>query len=309
MMESFTRFSTYEPNDIVVADTIVSQAKMNFALANVPTDLSPESLALYNLIEGCANDVNGATFREEMTCVVAGYENIPGKLGYDAKDLKKKRFVEIKPKNFHESEPKRKLNGGGNFTDFTWARDKKYSDDDVVMCVSGFCHGQLVYVVEFDYNAKDFRHKIRNTVRRSLPDGDVKGRYCRTVGFSYLDWKQSSPVVVWSSPNFDAFRNTMSEPFYSYFKTELLHEEVPKTAKQIAGAKKRAEQNHIKMIRREKRRELSAKKKAINKMPRSELLLQVTQYELNVDNLPKTKKGEYLVGPLRKLIKEYITLM
>ena len=294
------------------ATEIVNQAKMNYTLDKVPKNLTTAmEIAVYNLIHESANDVNSSSVREEMTGKMADYEPTPGKHGYDA-TTKRGRSVEIKPKNFNMSNPKSKLNGSGNFTDFTWKREQKYSDDNVLMCVSAFCCGILLFIVEFDYNTEHFRNKIRTLVKRSLPNGDVVRRFCRSAGFTYMSWKQSSPVVVWHSPNFDQFRNYMSGRFYVYFKTELLHEDVPKTAKQIAVANKKAEQKRLKMERRtsnaNKKAELNEMKKKINKMSRDELLSEVSKYdELDVNSIPKTKKGEYKVVRLKILIKNHRT--
>jgi len=239
-------------------------AKKNYALDQVPADLDFNDQVLYMLVAEIANDVNSSAFREQMTCEIAGYENLPGKLGYDAKT--EERMVEIKPKNTVAG-TNRKLNGGGNFTDFTWKREKKYSDDKVQMCVSGFCDGKLVYIMEFDYNSPSFREKIQKDVRAKLPDGDVKGHYCRSASFTWKHWKDAETLrLVWSSPNLDKFRPCMSEPFYRFIKTDLLHENIPLTEAQIMSMLRADAKAAEKAAKKAKREVDRALKKAIKEV-------------------------------------------
>ena len=290
--------NNYTEEERSQAVNILKQAKINVAMGTTPSDLKPIEIALYMCIFGIANDHNSSSFRENMTCNIAGYENLPGKLGYDAK--KNNTPVEIKPKNYYDLKPKSKLNGGGNFTDFRWERDKKYSDDNVLMCVSGFCNGILLYIVEFAYDTQ-FRNKIQSSLERALPNGDVKGKYCRSAAFSYLNWADSNPTVIWCSPNFDNFRNCMSDRFYKFFKSTLLNQEIPLTARQIV------KQNEIieKENKRKRKKELNMKKRTLNKMKLPDLLKEADKCELNLMNIPKTKKGSCKVDCLRRSLKKY----
>lgn len=182
--------------------------KMNWAMGNVPHLNDSKDELIYQLIEETANDSNSSKFREDVTKWIIGLEASDGKHGYDD-DFE---AIEVKPKNFTG---KTKLNGGGQFTDFTWKRDEKYFNDNVVMLASGFYHGKLVFVVEFKYS--DIRSKIQSQLSRILPDGDTPNRYVRSASFSYLDWKDSFELK-YLSPNIESFKDGMVS---GLFKTLL----------------------------------------------------------------------------------------
>ena len=67
-----------------------------------------------------ATDVNSSTLRELITLLKAGYKPQPKgtKLGYNGWTLAEVP-CEVKPVNVR-SESNKKLNGGGNFSDFTY---------------------------------------------------------------------------------------------------------------------------------------------------------------------------------------------
>lgn len=178
--------------------------KLNWTLDIISTSMDVKDELIYQLIEETANDSNSSKFREDVTKWVVGLESSNGKHGYDD-DFS---AIEVKPKNYTG---KSKLNGGGQFTDFTWKRDEKYNNDEVVMLVSGFYFGKLVFIVEFNY--KDIRSKIQSQLSKILPDGDVVNRYVRSASFSYLDWKNSFELK-YISPNFESFSNGMVSGLY-----------------------------------------------------------------------------------------------
>ena len=91
----------------------------------------------------------------------------------------------------------------------------------------------------------------------------MTGKYCRAAAFGWNHWKDAETLrLVWSSPNLDKFRSCMSEPFYRFIKTDLLHEEIPLTAKQIAAAEKKAAKEAEKAAKKAKREADRAAKKA-----------------------------------------------
>jgi hypothetical protein len=190
------------------SDTRLKSYKLNFALDKVPTSLTDEESLIYNLIEEIANDSNSSKFREDVVKWMVGLEASEGKHGYDDDFA----AIEVKPKNFTG---KSKLNGGGQFNDFTWKRDEKYSSDDVTMLCAGFSHGKLMFIVEFKYST--IQGKIQTHLNRILPDGDLPNRYVRSASFSYLDWKDSFEIK-YMSPNFDSFKSTMVAGLYRTLK-------------------------------------------------------------------------------------------
>jgi hypothetical protein len=76
-----------------------------------------------------ANDVNSSTLRELITILKAGYEPQPSgtKLGHNG-TTSRGNPCEVKPVNIH-SDSNNKLNGGGNFSDFTYERLAWYQED------------------------------------------------------------------------------------------------------------------------------------------------------------------------------------
>src|SRR3989344_5363589 len=98
------------------------------------------------------NDRNSSTLREYLTVTIAGYEHSENKIGFNG--FRQNSIIggkpiacEAKPKNFNTEDllafkkGKRKtsptkLNGGGNFTDYTFARllnDKNNYGKDLKM--------------------------------------------------------------------------------------------------------------------------------------------------------------------------------
>ncbi|GAB4541246.1 MAG: hypothetical protein Fur0020_10610 [Thermodesulfovibrionia bacterium] len=93
---------------------------------------------LVDLLTMYINDKNSSTIREFITVTLAGYTHKEGKIGYNG--FKQDAFIpgktikcEAKPKNIDTEEFEKyrrrerktspaKLNGGGNFTDYTPAR-------------------------------------------------------------------------------------------------------------------------------------------------------------------------------------------
>ena len=188
--------------------------KKNFTLDNIPNELDIKDKIIYRLIKETANDVNSSKFREDMTIYIAGYSNLEGKLGYDAKDGD--RNVEIKPKNFIG---KTKLSGQGNFTDFTHKRIKKYSDDNAKMCISGFYNGKIVYIVEFDFIEPLFIAQLKKLVNKRLPDGDKCGEYCRSASFRWNHYKNAESLKIkYLSPKLEEYRSGITGPFYKFLK-------------------------------------------------------------------------------------------
>jgi len=135
-----------------------------------------------DFLELYINDSNSSTLREAITCKVIGLEFTGKKLGYDSKHTNE----EIKPRNAQTSATKI-LDGWGNYSDLTWRRHNKYIADDVIVHVSGFVDGLLMYIVKFKY--VDLAPYFQVMLERDLPDGDQKHKYVRTAWFTYTNIK------------------------------------------------------------------------------------------------------------------------
>lgn len=121
---------------------------------------------LAELIEMYMTDKNSSTLREIVTVRVAGYKHSEEKLGYNGfkEEQGRKKMCEVKPVNVNEGERK-KLNGGGNFTDYRWSRFERDSEENPNMLVSGFVSGKLIYILEFPFNCPSFKERIEEQLR------------------------------------------------------------------------------------------------------------------------------------------------
>jgi hypothetical protein len=179
--------------------------KVNYTLETIPEDIDEKDKIIFELIHEMANDNNSSKFREEITLNICNYENSPGKLGEDGIDPVTNRKIEVKPQNGHNrNDTIKKLNGGGQFTDFTHSRIQKCIDNDILMVVSGFYNGKLKFIVQFDFNSPTFLNHIKNKVCKALPEGDQKSKYCRTADFGWNKWKDANNLkLMYISPNID----------------------------------------------------------------------------------------------------------
>ena len=167
---------------------------------------------LLELLGEMSKDKNSSTFREGVTLGILGKNQSVTKLGYDSDE----EPIEVKPKNI-SSDSNKKFDGSGNFSDFTWARHKKYQNDNVKMMVSGFLDGKVLFVISFDYNSTDFVNEIERQLTKHLPDCDVSSRYVRSVKFSYKHFNTSDSLKIeYLSPEFKIFENKFTKPFYSF---------------------------------------------------------------------------------------------
>lgn len=146
---------------------------------------------LLDLLTMYITDKNSSTIREFITVTLAGYKHKLGKIGYNG--FKQDAFIagqtfkcEAKPQNI-DSSANRKLNGGGNFTDYTFKRlerDKQKSGLNMLM--SGFIDGRLIYILEIPFNHPDFVKHLEEQLRRRFKEGkDVSGQFLRSANFDY----------------------------------------------------------------------------------------------------------------------------
>ncbi|MBI5683139.1 MAG: hypothetical protein HZC45_08280 [Deltaproteobacteria bacterium] len=148
---------------------------------------------------------------------MAGYEHKIGKIGYNG--FKQDAFIsgktlkcEAKPKNFDTEEFAKykrgerktspsKLNGGGNFTDYTPARlEKDKREKGLNMLVSGFVDGKLIYIIEFPFTSPDFiknlEIKIQKWQKKLKGSESTKGQFLRSADFDYKDFVESQNLKI-----------------------------------------------------------------------------------------------------------------
>ncbi len=162
-------------------------------------------IALFNdLLTTYINDKNSSTLREFITVNIAGYKHSPEKIGYNGYKHSstvagEPYMCEAKPKNFNSEDYNKykkgdrkhspaKLNGQGNFTDYTWGRFEKDKIANLNMLISGFVDGRLLYILEFPFNSSDFTLNLEQQLQKKLPNGDETNSYLRSANFTYKNF-------------------------------------------------------------------------------------------------------------------------
>lgn len=149
---------------------------------------------LVDLLTTYYNDKNSSKLREFVVVSLSGFKANPDKIGYNGYKHDgvgvPVQYCEAKPKNINtNNNAGRKLNGDGNFTDYTWARLKRDKKANPMMLVAGFLDGRLIYIFKFPFKSKAFVTRLEEQLRRRLPDGDKKGHFLRSASFSFKHYK------------------------------------------------------------------------------------------------------------------------
>ncbi len=157
------------------------------------------SFALIDLLTEYFNDKNSSTLREFLVLSLHGFERIPEKIGYNGfrtSSIKSglKEYCEVKPKNIITTGSKqitRKLDGGGNFTDYSWRKFIRHKKENPVMLVAGFIDGHLIYSFKFNFKSNDFMKRLEEQLKNKFPDGDREGFYLRSAQFGFKHYMNS----------------------------------------------------------------------------------------------------------------------
>ncbi len=182
------------------------------------------------------NDKNSSTLREKITLKIAGYESTDRKIGYDGfkKVNGKMFFSEVKPKNVDTENNKviktpRKHDGGGNFTDYTFARFLKDKKENPNMLISGFVNGTLIFVLEFPFKFSDFTNQLERLLKKRFPYGDKLGEYLRSARFTFEGYRKCKnlKIIYINKEELKNNKNNFSKPFYDFLvsinKQEITH--------------------------------------------------------------------------------------
>lgn len=174
--------------------------------------------AFIDVLNRYANDPNSSTLRELFTLYKAGYEPKPGKLGYNGVSSDG-RPCDVKPINIR-SDTDDKLNGSGNFSDFTYERLERYLRDRVLMLVSGFVDGRLVYILEFPFSY--IEAVLRRQLDRFFTAPRRPGEYLRSANFSFIHYKACPELkVIYRAPNLEDFSKYLTKDLLAFLRSKL----------------------------------------------------------------------------------------
>ncbi len=180
---------------------------------------------LTDLITVYMNDRNSSTLREFVTVTVAGYEHRETKIGYNGyrqSSLSGERpdFCEAKPRNIKTGgQTSRRLDGGGNFTDYTFERLEKDLAANPKILPSGFIDGRLIYLFEFPFRCETFVERIRHQLEKHFPNGRDAGQFLRSATFDYRHYEHCDDlkvVFVVNRHEVERYKENFTAGFYEF---------------------------------------------------------------------------------------------
>ncbi len=197
---------------------------------------------LVDLLTMYINDKNSSTIREFITVTMAGYNHREKKIGYNG--FKQDSFIpgatincEAKPKNidtvefekFERGERKTKpmkLNGGGNFSDYSQNRlQKDMLEKNLNMLVSGFVDGKLIYILEFPFSCPTFINNLKNEVEnwqaKMQGSQSTKGQFLRSASFNYknyIDCQKLKTVYILNKEELFRYKPYIDGGFYQFLE-------------------------------------------------------------------------------------------
>lgn len=182
---------------------------------------------LSDLMTSYVNDRNSSTLRELITVILAGYTHSEAKIGYNGfktlgggvkigcevkpKNIRRQDFIDYREKR-KKSSPS-KLNGYGNFTDYTWARLEKNQKDAPNMLTSGFVDGHLLYILEFPFKTRSFMEQLKAKLQKQLPNGDIPNTFLRSADFHYKHYIEKS-TLVYRASDLESYKDFVVAGFY-----------------------------------------------------------------------------------------------
>lgn len=182
---------------------------------------------LVDLLTMYINDKNSSTIREFITVTLAGYKHKEGKIGYNG--FKQDTFIpgktimcEAKPKNVDTNlKSLRKLNGGGNFTDYTFGRLKRDRiEENLNMLISGFIDGKLIYILEFPFNCPQFVSRLEEQLKQRFRGGnDITGQFLRSASFHYknfINCPKLKVIYLLNKNKLEMYKSYIVKNFYEF---------------------------------------------------------------------------------------------
>ena len=179
---------------------------------------------LMDLLTLYFNDKNSSTLRQFLLVTLSGYEMNAEKIGYNGYRQVSigtpMYYCEAKPKNVNTNDKKpKKLDGGGNFTDYTWARLKKDLKANPTMLSGGFIDGKLIYICEFPFKTKSFTNRLTEQLKRHFPNGYESGRFLRSASFSfknYKDYKKLKTQVLVTKKELNDLKKSVTKQLFDF---------------------------------------------------------------------------------------------
>lgn len=178
---------------------------------------------LTDLLTMYFNDKNSSSLRELAALYITGYEPNQAKLGYNgyrfASDIGQNIYCEVKPKN--TDNPRKKLDGGGSFNDYTPERFQKDLENNPRIFACGYVNGQLVYIFSFEFRC--LASKIGSLLEKRFGSELVRksGEYLRSASFSIADYQECpSTEVVFLSPKWEKYKKFLSKRVIEFIKSK-----------------------------------------------------------------------------------------
>ncbi|MCY4009430.1 MAG: hypothetical protein OXF22_06730 [Anaerolineaceae bacterium] len=189
---------------LIIAYCTRPQKEVLDNLASIPSAVLRK--VLIDLLTIYYNDLNSSAMRELAVILLRGYEPRTQKLGYNGYKMNAPgrgvTHCEVKPKNSRSeiisaNKGKRRLNGGGNYTDFTWERFDRYSQDNPNILTAGFVDGRLIYICEFPFHTPRFISHLEESLEKFYPNRVRNpGSYQRSVEFTFKHFKNAENLIV-----------------------------------------------------------------------------------------------------------------
>lgn len=183
---------------------------------------------LLDLLITYFNDLNSSTLRELVVALVAGYIPNEEKLGYNGLRQNtltgKVEHCEIKPRNVRSASTAKtpaRLDGGGNFTDYSWGKFERHKAENPNMLAAGFVDGKLIYILEFSFNEQGFTSRLQEQLERRFPEGDISGQYLRSASFTFMHYKDAESlktIFLTSREELYKVETHISGPFLKYLE-------------------------------------------------------------------------------------------
>ena len=210
----------------------VYATKDHKAVSNLLLGRSKNAVAasLIDLLTIYFNDKNSSALREYILVTLSDFTPNEEKIGYNGYRQSGigggTVHCEAKPKNINTNDGKNtKLNGGGNFTDYTFGRFRKNKRDNPLMIVGGFIDGKLLYIFRFPFRSKSFTDALNAKLLKRFPNGkDIPNEFLRSATFSLGDYKNIRGLeteVFVSSTELKKYKKHITAPLFSLLLKEL----------------------------------------------------------------------------------------